>query len=46
MTGAPAPIVGVVGGSGFYEFLDGATEHHVDTPYAPPTAPITTGTPT
>jgi 5'-methylthioadenosine phosphorylase len=37
-------MIGVVGGSGFYEFLDGATEHTVDTPYGAPAAPIAVGT--
>lgn len=36
--------VGVFGGSGFYEFLDDAEEHVVDTPYGPPAGPITVGT--
>ena len=38
------PAIGVVGGSGFYEFLDGAVEHVIDTPYGSPAAPITVGT--
>jgi 5'-methylthioadenosine phosphorylase len=33
--------VGVIGGSGLYALLDGATEHTVDTPYGPPSDPIT-----
>lgn len=37
-------MIGVVGGSGFYEFLDGATDHTVDTPYGAPAAPIAVGT--
>ena len=38
-----APRLGVFGGSGFYEFLDGAVEHAVDTPYGAPAAPVVTG---
>jgi len=38
------PRLGVVGGSGFYEFLDGATEHTVDTPYGAPASTVTVGT--
>src|SRR2546422_900667 len=37
-------LVGVVGGSGFYSLLDDANEHHVDTPYGTPSAPVTLGT--
>lgn len=37
-------LIGVVGGSGFYSLLDAAEEVHVDTPYGPPSAPITVGT--
>ncbi|WP_131737147.1 S-methyl-5'-thioadenosine phosphorylase [Actinomadura roseirufa] len=35
--------VGVIGGSGFYSFLDDAEEVIVDTPYGPPSDPITIG---
>ena len=35
--------IGVIGGSGFYEFLADATEVVVDTPYGPPSDPIVTG---
>ncbi|HWH15211.1 MAG TPA: S-methyl-5'-thioadenosine phosphorylase, partial [Miltoncostaeaceae bacterium] len=31
--------IGIFGGSGFYEFLPGAVEVPVDTPYGPPSAP-------
>ena len=31
----------VIGGSGLYALLDGAEEHAVDTPYGPPSDPIT-----
>jgi 5'-methylthioadenosine phosphorylase len=40
---ASADLVGVVGGSGFYSLVDDAEEHRVDTPYGPPSAPITVG---
>jgi len=33
--------IGVIGGSGLYALLDGATEHQVSTPYGPPSDPIT-----
>lgn len=31
--------IGIFGGSGFYEFLDGAHQERVVTPYGPPSAP-------
>lgn len=37
-------MIGVFGGSGFYEFLDGARLEHVDTPYGSPSGPVTLGT--
>ena len=36
--------IGVIGGSGFYEFLDDATEIVVDTPFGPPSEALTIGT--
>ncbi|MGI8614085.1 MAG: S-methyl-5'-thioadenosine phosphorylase [Nocardioidaceae bacterium] len=39
----PAPI-GVIGGSGFYTFLDDPVERPVETPYGPPSAPLSLGT--
>jgi len=33
--------VGVIGGSGLYSLLEGAEEHAVDTPFGPPSDPIT-----
>src|SRR5205085_1693444 len=33
--------IGIFGGSGFYEFLDGASEVTLTTPFGPPSAPIT-----
>jgi 5'-methylthioadenosine phosphorylase len=35
--------VAVIGGSGFYTFLDSPTQISVDTPYGPPAAPISVG---
>jgi len=36
--------IGIFGGSGFYSLLEGATEVDMETPYGPPSAPITVGT--
>jgi 5'-methylthioadenosine phosphorylase len=36
--------IGVIGGSGFYEFLDGARQVAVDTPFGPPSDQLTIGT--
>ncbi len=36
-------VIGVVGGSGFYSLLDDAEERVVDTPYGPPSGPLTVG---
>jgi 5'-methylthioadenosine phosphorylase len=36
-------VIGVIGGSGFYEFLDAAEAIEVETPYGPPASPITIG---
>ena len=36
--------VGVFGGSGFYSFLDTVSERVVETPYGPPSAPVSIGT--
>src|SRR6266567_2314590 len=35
--------IGVVGGSGFYDFLDNAEEVKIDTPFGPPSDPVTVG---
>jgi 5'-methylthioadenosine phosphorylase len=41
---APAgATIGVIGGSGFYEFFDDASELAVETPYGPTSDPIVTG---
>ena len=39
----PSAEIGVIGGSGFYEFLSDADETVVDTPYGQPSDPIVTG---
>ncbi|SCF17569.1 5'-methylthioadenosine phosphorylase [Micromonospora coriariae] len=38
------PRIGVIGGSGFYEFLDDVTEITLDTPYGPPSHSLSIGT--
>ena len=35
--------IGVIGGSGFYAFLEDAVEVEVDTPYGPPSDPLVVG---
>jgi len=35
--------IGVFGGSGFYSFLEDARQVEVETPYGPPSAPVTIG---
>ncbi len=37
------PTIAVIGGSGFYEFLDDPTEVNVETPYGEPVAPVAVG---
>ncbi|MEV4764616.1 S-methyl-5'-thioadenosine phosphorylase [Micromonospora chokoriensis] len=37
------PPVGVIGGSGLYEFLDDVTEVTIDTPYGPPSDSLSIG---
>jgi 5'-methylthioadenosine phosphorylase len=51
MTAAPSPTaglpradIGVIGGSGFYEFLSGAERVAVDTPFGAPSAALVIGT--
>lgn len=39
----PEAEIGVFGGSGFYSFVEGLTEHAIDTPYGPPSAPVSVG---
>src|SRR5919205_1895819 len=36
----PEAEIGVIGGSGLYALLDGATERMVSTPYGPPSDPV------
>ncbi|GAA1865402.1 S-methyl-5'-thioadenosine phosphorylase [Brevibacterium marinum] len=38
------PDIAIIGGSGFYTFLDDPQEIDVETPYGAPSAPIATGT--
>lgn len=40
----PVADVAVIGGSGFYSFLEDPTEHEIETPYGAPSAPIAVGT--
>ena len=48
MTQTSAPLepadIAVIGGTGFYAFLDDPTEHVIDTPYGAPSAPVSIGT--
>ncbi len=37
------PPIGVIGGSGFYEFIADATPVEVETPFGPPAEPVLTG---
>ena len=39
----PPADVGVIGGSGFYAFLDDAEQVEIDTPWGPPSDPLTLG---
>lgn len=43
MASARTPTVAVIGGSGFYEFLDDPREVQVETPYGEPSAAIAVG---
>jgi 5'-methylthioadenosine phosphorylase len=43
MSAQSRPEVAVIGGSGFYEFLTGAEEIAVETPYGPTSAAVTVG---
>ncbi len=40
---APAADIGVIGGTGFYSFLDDAEDVAVETPYGDPSAPLAVG---
>lgn len=37
-------MIGVIGGSGFYSLLEDAEQRSVETPYGPPSDPLTVGT--
>ncbi len=41
---APRPDIGIIGGTGFYAFLDAPETVVVDTPFGPPSAPVAIGT--
>ena len=43
MTGMPRAEIGVIGGSGFYEFLEAAERVHVDTPFGDPSDDLMVG---
>ena len=43
MTGMPRAEIGVIGGSGFYDFLEGAARVHVDTPFGDPSDDLVVG---
>jgi 5'-methylthioadenosine phosphorylase len=40
---SPSAEIAVIGGTGFYSFLDDYTEHAVTTPYGEPSAPVAIG---
>ncbi len=40
----PVADVAVIGGTGFYSFIEDAEEHAVTTPYGDPSAPVSVGT--
>jgi len=40
----PEADIAVIGGTGFYSFLDDPEEHPIDTPYGAPSAPVALGT--
>jgi 5'-methylthioadenosine phosphorylase len=39
----PSAEIGVLGGSGFYTFVEGLSSHDVETPYGSPSAPVAVG---
>lgn len=39
----PEAEIAVIGGTGFYSLVEGATEHRVETPYGPPSDVVTVG---
>jgi 5'-methylthioadenosine phosphorylase len=44
MSEQPRPEAGIIGGSGFYEFLDDVDEFRIGTPYGEPSAAVAVGT--
>ncbi|MCY7394978.1 MAG: S-methyl-5'-thioadenosine phosphorylase [Nocardioides sp.] len=44
MSTSPSAEIAVIGGTGFYAFLDDPEEHPIDTPYGAPSAPVAIGT--
>src|SRR5215207_979489 len=44
MSDSPRPDVAVIGGSGFYTFVESPRSVEVETPYGSPSAPISVGT--
>jgi 5'-methylthioadenosine phosphorylase len=40
---SPEAVIAVIGGSGFYDFLERTTQHRIHTPYGAPSAPVTIG---
>jgi 5'-methylthioadenosine phosphorylase len=43
VAGAPSAEIGIIGGSGFYRFLDDEVELEAHTPYGPPSGPLMLG---
>ena len=43
MSDTPKAEIGVFGGSGFYELLDNAREHRINTPFGAPSSPVMVG---
>jgi 5'-methylthioadenosine phosphorylase len=43
MVDPPSPVIGVIGGSGFYRLLDDVVELEIATPYGPPSSTVAVG---
>ena len=43
MSEMPKAVIGVFGGSGFYELLDNPREHKINTPFGPPSSAVMVG---